>query len=129
MKTVYTISLVLVWFILSPIDLQAQGVASQPYRQYCFVELMPNDSIAFGEEEARSIQVRHMANIRRMVEEKKLLLAGPFMDGGGLFILNTSQLDEARLWVDNDPAVMAGRFKYKIKLWITEKGLLSLESN
>lgn len=48
----------------------------------------------------------HMANINRLAKEGKLIVAGPF-DGGGVFILNTTSTDEARLWLNTDPGVQA----------------------
>ncbi|MFL6373272.1 MAG: YciI family protein [Pyrinomonadaceae bacterium] len=54
----------------------------------------------------------HMANIRRLASEGKLVLAGPFGQNGetfrGLFIFNTASLAEAKAWVATDPTVKAG---------------------
>jgi uncharacterized protein YciI len=46
----------------------------------------------------------HLTNIERMAKEGKLLAAGPFEGGGGLFILNTASKDEAGEWLKTDLA-------------------------
>lgn len=56
----------------------------------------------------------HMDNINRLAKEGKLLAAGPFEGGGGIFILSTTSLDEAEAWVSTDPAVRAKRWNIEI---------------
>lgn len=56
----------------------------------------------------------HMDNINRLAKEGKLLAAGPFEGGGGIFILNTTSLDEAEAWISTDPAVRASRWIIEI---------------
>lgn len=75
-----------------------------------FLKAGPNrsqDSVTAAE-----LQKAHLSNIMRMAEEKKLVMAGPFLDDGdvrGIYIFNTESLDEAETWTNTDPAVMAGR--------------------
>lgn len=57
-----------------------------------------------------SLQKAHIDNIGRLARENKLLVAGPFEGGGGLFILNTSEFHEAQNWILTDPAIQAGRY-------------------
>jgi uncharacterized protein YciI len=64
-------------------------------------------------EELEKLQESHLANIRRLHGEGKLLKAGPFEDYSnrdvrGMFIPNTASVDQAREWVGTDPAVKAG---------------------
>jgi uncharacterized protein len=62
----------------------------------------------------------HLNNISRLFEEKKLVLAGPFMDDGdvvGIFILDAPTKEEAVKLTESDPAVKAGRLKYEIRPW------------
>ena len=56
----------------------------------------------------------HMANIERLASEGKLLAAGPFKGGGGIFIFNTDSLAEAQTWLKTDPAVQANRWNLEI---------------
>ncbi|MEP5610994.1 MAG: YciI family protein [Cyclobacteriaceae bacterium] len=97
------------------------------YVTYYFVELIPSEESKHTEDEAKAIQLEHMINIGKMVKSGQLLLAGPFPEGGGLFILKMKSKEAAEDLVKTDPAVMAGRFNYRIKTWVTEKGLLTLE--
>ena len=53
----------------------------------------------------------HFANIERLANEGKLVLAGPFdgVDGWrGLFVLAVADVEEARRHVGTDPVVMRG---------------------
>jgi uncharacterized protein YciI len=56
----------------------------------------------------------HMANIGRLANEKKLLAAGPFEGGGGIFILNTTSIDTAAKWLSTDPGVQAKRWNIEM---------------
>lgn len=56
----------------------------------------------------------HMANINRLASEGKLLAAGPFEGGGGIFVFNTTSVEEAESWVSTDPAVQAKRWNIEI---------------
>lgn len=60
--------------------------------------------------EAESLQAGHMANIGRLAKEGRLLVAGPFYTGGGIFVFRPTTVDSVKLWVSTDPAVKAGRF-------------------
>ncbi|MCU0453874.1 MAG: YciI family protein [Bacteroidetes bacterium] len=60
--------------------------------------------------EAESLQAGHMANIGRLAKEGKLLVAGPFHGGGGIFVFRPTGIDSVKQWVSTDPAVKAGRF-------------------
>jgi uncharacterized protein YciI len=80
-------------------------------------------------EELDKLQESHLANIRRLHGEGKLLKAGPFKDYSnrdvrGMFILNTPSVDQAREWVGTDPAVKAGRLAPEYLKWYVEKGSL-----
>lgn len=65
-------------------------------------------------EEVEKIMQGHMANIERLAKEGKLLAAGPFEGGGGIFILNTTSMDEAKEWLSTDPGIKANRWDVEI---------------
>lgn len=97
--------------------------------KYYFVELITNTNRPeLPKEQVDSIQRAHMANIGQMIKDKKLLLAGPFENGGGIFILNVASLEEAENLAAADPAVRAGRLLTEIRPWYTGKGAFTLES-
>ncbi|PYJ41886.1 MAG: hypothetical protein DME86_07015 [Verrucomicrobia bacterium] len=73
------------------------------------------------------IQAAHLANITKLHDAGKLVLAGPFTDNGnwrGIFIFKTSSIEETKSLVENDPAVQAERLTYEIHPWATKKGML-----
>ena len=68
-----------------------------------------------------------MANINRLAETGKLVLAGPFVDSGdrrGVFIFKVDSMSEAQALTDTDPAVIAGRLKVVLYHWSVPKGML-----
>jgi uncharacterized protein YciI len=73
------------------------------------------------------MQKAHMANIIRLAEMKKLVVAGPFGDNGqlrGIFVFKVASLDEARALTETDPAVQAGRLALDIHPWLVPEGVL-----
>ena len=77
--------------------------------------------------ETEAIQKAHLANIGRLAEMKKLVVAGPFGDDGtlrGIFVFRVNSLEEARLLAQTDPAVQAGRLALQIHPWVVPEGIL-----
>lgn len=75
--------------------------------------------------EVQKIQAAHLAHINKMVEDKKLVIAGPFLDDGdirGIFIFNVETMEEAIALTEADPAVQAGRLIMEIHPWWGAKG-------
>jgi uncharacterized protein len=66
-----------------------------------------------------------MENIKRLYEEGKLDIAGPFADDSdwrGIFIFNVETEEEAVSLLKTDPAISSGRLSYIIHPWLAEKG-------
>jgi uncharacterized protein YciI len=75
----------------------------------------------------QEIQKGHMANIYRLAEMKKLVVAGPFGDDGqlrGIFVFKVASIDEARALTETDPAVQAGRLALDVHPWLVPEGVL-----
>jgi uncharacterized protein YciI len=82
---------------------------------YSFVFLNKKaDAVQLPKEEGEKLMAGHMANIERLAKEGKLIVAGPFEGGGGIFIFNTTSIDEAKSWLDTDPGVKANRWEVEI---------------
>lgn len=89
------------------------GVAQN--QQYTFVFLNTRtDKAELPKEEVDKLMQGHMANITRLATEGKLIVAGPFDGGGGIFILNTTSIDEANTWLSTDPGIQANRWKLDV---------------
>ncbi|HXX63002.1 MAG TPA: YciI family protein [Bacteroidota bacterium] len=97
--------------ILTAISLALASASYSGKTAYVLVFLNSNPKRAvLPEHQLDSLQSAHMANINRLAKEGKLIAAGPFEGGGGIFVLQTADLSEARSWVESDPAVQANRF-------------------
>ena len=63
----------------------------------------------------------HMANINKLVSENKLVLAGPMGANDkhyeGIFVFNTTNMDEAKQWVNSDPAIQATYLDAELFSW------------
>ncbi len=71
------------------------------------------------------LQAGHMANMQRMADMGKLIVAGPFGDDGhwrGIFIFDAASREEVEALLKTDPAISAGRLDYEIHPWWTAKG-------
>ena len=75
----------------------------------------------------QELQKAHIANIVRLAEMKKLVVAGPFGDDGslrGIFVFRVGSLEEARVLTQTDPAVQAGRLAIQLHPWLVPEGVL-----
>lgn len=101
----------------------AERVGADDYgmKSYVFVILKSGDNKS-TDAELRSKSFRgHLENIRRLVEEDKMVLAGPFgtndRDYRGLFLLNVTTVKEAEELLATDPAISAGYLSYEMTPW------------
>ncbi len=84
-------------------------------KQYTFVFLHTRkDKPELPKEEVDKLMEGHLANINRLAAEGKLVAAGPFDGGGGLFVLNTTSIDEANTWLSTDPGIQANRWRLEV---------------
>jgi uncharacterized protein YciI len=97
--------------------------ASAQNKSYTFVFLNNKpDKEVLSKEKSDSIMTGHMNNIGRLAKEGKLLAAGPFEGGGGVFILNTTSVKEANEWLATDPGVKAKRWNLEVLPYTVNTG-------
>jgi uncharacterized protein YciI len=101
-------SILLAIIILSARCVFAQGLV------FVFLHHKP-DKAELLKDQVEKIMSGHMANIQRMAKEGKLLVAGPFEGGGGIFIFNSPSVDEVKKWLDDDPGVKAHRWNIEVR--------------
>jgi uncharacterized protein YciI len=76
-----------------------------------------------GETERNQILHQHLRNVIALLQSGKAAAAGPFGDGSdlaGIFILRAASNEEAKAWVDADPAVKAGLMIGELHPWLSE---------
>jgi uncharacterized protein YciI len=82
---------------------------------FIFVFLNSNPNKAeLPKAEVDQIMEGHMANIQRLAKEKKLIAAGPFETGGGIFVFNSGSKEEVGAWLETDPGIRARRWNIEI---------------
>ena len=106
------------------------GADEMGMKQYVLVILKtgPNDTSIKGKER-KDLFAGHMANIGRLADEKKLVVAGPFGKNDktyrGLFILNVTSVEEAQRLTETDPAIKAGIFIVDLIPWYGSASLMA----
>jgi uncharacterized protein YciI len=73
------------------------------------------------------LQLDHLANLRRIMEGGKGVIAGPVDGEGrlrGILVLRVDSVDEARAMVDTDPAVKAGQLAVEVHPWFAADGIM-----
>ncbi len=96
------------------------GADDYGMRQYVIAFLKSGPNRPTDKAEANKLQAAHMANIGRLAEEGKLILAGPFMDNGdlrGLYVFDVRTIEEARELTATDPAIKAGSLVMELHPW------------
>ena len=86
---------------------------AQATRVFVFLNSKPDKAIISEEETARLMN-QHLANIEKMAKDGKLLVAGPFDGGGGIFIFNTADVSLTKEWLQADPAIRAKRWNLEV---------------
>ena len=105
------------------------GADQYGMRSYVLVTLVtgPNDATLTDKDERNKVFAGHFANMGRLADEGKLVLAGPLMESPpkrGLFVFNVATIEEAEALVKTDPAVAAGVFNYELTKFYSSAALM-----
>lgn len=78
-------------------------------KQYVFVILKTGTNTTTDKEFTSECFKSHMANINKLVDDKKLIVAGPMFKNDnnirGIFILDVKTFEEANVLLENDKAI------------------------
>jgi uncharacterized protein YciI len=102
------IALVLLGGLLKDTELLAQ-------EKYTFVFLHKRaEAPQLTKEQSDKIMAGHMANMEKLSKEGRLLAAGPFEGGGGMFIFKGSSTADVTEWISPDPGVKEKRWNIEM---------------
>jgi uncharacterized protein len=105
------------------------GADDYGMRRYVMAFLKAGPNRDHDPEAAAALQRGHMEHIRRMAADGKLVMAGPFLDGGelrGVFVFAVETLEEAEALTLADPAVQAGRLALELHPWYGSAALMKV---
>lgn len=106
------------------------GADEYGMKKYVMAFLLRGDKVSeFTPEQRSEIQGKHMANIGKMAEIGKLIVAGPFFGNDelrGIYIFDVQTLEEAKALTETDPAIQAGVLKMDLKEWYGSAALMAL---
>ncbi len=112
MKLIATLLMVFIW-----------GTSHAQTPSFIFVFLHArHDNPELPKTELGKLMEGHLANIERLASEGKLLVAGPFEGGGGIFIFNSTSMSEVNEWLSTDPGVQAKRWRLELFPYIPRVG-------
>ena len=131
MKSIYTI--IIICFFTAPVLSQktnpnydealATKLGADDYgmKSYIFVMLKTGTNMSTDKSARDSCFAGHMNNIGRLVDEGKLIVAGPLgkNENGyrGIFILDVPTLEEAQELMQTDPAIHAQYLQPELFMW------------
>ncbi len=97
------------------------GADDYGMKNYIFVILKTGSNTSEDKAVINQAFRGHLDNIRRLVDENKLIVAGPFGKNDktyrGLFILNVATIEEAEKLLQTDPAIGAKFLSAELYNW------------
>jgi len=97
------------------------GADEYGMKMYILVILKSGTNTSETKAKTDSLFAGHMANMGKMVEMKKLVIAGPMgkneKNYRGIFVLNSNSIDEAKQLLESDPAIKAKLLEPELYNW------------
>ncbi len=111
----------------------AKRLEADPYGMHQFVIafLYAGNNRETDSTKAAELQMAHMANIDRLAEEGKLVLAGPFLDNGdlrGLYVFDVKTVEEAEALTATDPAIQSGSLRMELHPWYGSAAVMDINN-
>jgi uncharacterized protein YciI len=107
------------------------GADDMGMRQYvmCFLKTGPLKV----EDAAKRAELMkgHFGMINRLADEGKLIVAGPFSNGGefrGIYLFDVKTIEEAQKLTETDPSIKEGYFKVEFIKWYGSAGLMEVNN-
>ncbi len=107
----------------------AYGADDYGMKKYVFAFLYRGENRSADSARAMELQMKHLENIKRMAEEGKLVMAGPFFgnqDMRGIYIFNVASIEEAEALTNTDPAIQEGVLRMELMEWYGAAALVGL---
>lgn len=102
-----------------------EGDTTYTMKRYVFMLLNKGENRSQDSIQAAKLQEQHMNHLNTLAEAGKVIVAGPFEQGGehrGLLIFDVATVEEALQLEGEDPAVKAGRLSMEAFYWWGAKG-------
>ena len=107
------------------------GADERGMRQYvmCFLKTGPlkvDDAAKRAE-----LMKGHFGMINRLANEGKLIVAGPFSNGGdfrGIYLFDVKTIEEAQKLTETDPSIKEGYFKVEFIKWYGSAALMEVNN-
>lgn len=104
------------------------GADERGMRQYimCFLKTGP---LKVDDAKRAELMIGHFAMINRAAELGKLVIAGPFEDGGefrGIYVFDVKTVEEAKALTETDPSIKEGYFKVEFVKWYGSAALMQV---
>ncbi|HTH38059.1 MAG TPA: YciI family protein [Pyrinomonadaceae bacterium] len=107
------------------------GADERGMREYvmCFLK---TGSLKVDEAAKRAELMKgHFGMINRLANEGKLILAGPFSNGGdfrGIYVFDVKTIEEAQKLTETDPSIKEGYFKVEFIKWYGSAALMDVNN-
>lgn len=100
-------------------------------RQYvmCFLKTGPTKVDDAGKR--AELMKGHFGMINRLAGEGKLILAGPFTDGGdlrGIYLFDVKTVEDAKRLTETDPSIKEGYFRVEFVKWYGSAALMEVNA-
>ena len=98
-------------------------------KQYVMAFLKSGPNRSHDSISRANLQRAHLDNIKKMAEDGKLVLAGPFLDDNevrGIYIFNVKTVEEAEKLTNTDPAIQAGTLIMELHPWYGSAALMQV---